>query len=77
MFDPAVDGEVLSFARLPDAASSAGPAAFTDDQTGSIWSVLGRALDGPLAGTQLQPVEHIDTFWFAAAAYNPAIELRP
>ena len=77
VFDPTVDGQVLSFTRLPDAASSEGPGAFTDDQTGSTWSVLGRALAGPLAGTQLTAIEHIDTFWFAAAAYDPAIELRP
>ena len=77
VFDPAVEGQTLTFTRLPDAASSAGPAAFTDDQTGSTWTVLGRALDGPLAGTQLTPIEHIDTFWFAAAAYDPGIELRP
>ena len=75
VFDPIVDGQALTFTRKPDAASSSGPAAFTDDQTGSAWSILGRALDGPLAGAQLQPIEHIDTFWFAAAAYDPAIEL--
>ncbi|MDE0320599.1 MAG: DUF3179 domain-containing protein [Acidimicrobiaceae bacterium] len=77
VFDPTVDGQVLSFTRLPDAASSDGPGAFTDDQTGSTWSLLGRAFDGPLAGTQLAAIEHIDTFWFAAAAYDPEIELRP
>ncbi len=77
VFDPTVDGQELSFTRQPDAASSGGPGGFTDDQTGSTWSILGRALDGPLAGTRLQPIEHIDTFWFAAAAYDPDIELRP
>ena len=77
VFDPNVDGQALTFSRMPDAASSAGPGAFTDDQTGSTWSILGRALDGPLAGAQLQPIEHIDTFWFAAAAYDPEIELHP
>ena len=77
VFDPSVDDQVLTFTRVPDAASSDGPGGFTDDQTGTTWSILGRALDGPLAGTQLQPIEHIDTFWFAAAAYDPTIELRP
>ena len=77
VFDPSVDGQVLTFTRVPDAASSDGPGGFTDDQTGTTWSILGRALDGPLAGTQLQPIEHIDTFWFAAAAYDPTIELGP
>ncbi len=77
VFDPNVDGQALTFTRMPDAASSSGPGAFTDDQTGSTWSILGRALDGPLAGAQLQLIEHIDTFWFAAAAYDPEIELHP
>ena len=75
-FDPSVDGQVLTFTRVPDAASSDGPGGFTDDQTGTTWSILGRALEGPLAGTQLQPIEHIDTFWFAAAAYDPDIRLH-
>ena len=75
VFDPTVGGQVLSFARKPGAASSDGPGAFVDDQTGSTWSVLGLALDGPLAGTQLEAIEHLDTFWFAAAAYDPGIEL--
>ena len=75
VFDPTVDGRVLTFTPQPDAASSDGPEAVVDDQTGSTWSILGRALDGPLAGTQLQPIEHIDTFWFAAAAYDPDIDL--
>ena len=75
VFEPTVDGQVLSFTRLPGISSSDGPGAFTDDQTGSTWTVLGRALEGPLAGTQLTPIEHIDTFWFAAAAYDPDIEL--
>ena len=70
VFDPSVNGQVLTFTRVPDAASSDGPGGFTDDQTGTTWSILGRALAGPLAGTQLQPIEHIDTFWFAAAAYD-------
>ena len=75
VFDATVDGQVLSFTRKPGAASSDGPGAFVDDQTGSTWSVLGLALDGPLAGTQLEAIEHLDTFWFAAAAYDPGIEL--
>ena len=75
VFDSTVEGQRLSFARKPNAASSEDPGAFVDDQTGSTWSLLGLALDGPLAGTQLEAVEHLDTFWFAAAAYDPGIEL--
>ncbi|WP_419921136.1 DUF3179 domain-containing protein [Candidatus Poriferisodalis sp.] len=75
VFNATVDGQVLTFSRKADAASSAGIGAFTDDQTGSTWTVLGRAVDGPLAGTLLEPIEHLDTFWFAASAFDPDIEI--
>ncbi|MGH2725201.1 MAG: DUF3179 domain-containing protein [Actinomycetota bacterium] len=42
-----------------------------DRRTGSTWSIAGRALSGPLQGASLEPVEHVDTFWFAWAAYHP------
>ena len=42
-----------------------------DRQTGSTWSIAGRAMSGPLQGTALEPVEHVDTFWFAWGAYHP------
>ena len=44
---------------------------FTDDRTGSTWNILGEATDGPLAGEQLEGVEHLDTFWFSWAAFEP------
>ena len=43
----------------------------TDTQTGSTWDVTGRATEGPLAGTILEPVNHGDHFWFAWAAFVP------
>ena len=42
-----------------------------DEQTGSTWNILGKALDGPLAGEQLDPVVHADHFWFSWAAFRP------
>jgi hypothetical protein len=51
--------------------------AFVDDQTGSRWDIFGRAVAGPLAGEQLEAVEHIDTFWFAWAAYEPSTRIEP
>jgi hypothetical protein len=44
---------------------------FIDEQTGSTWNVLGEAVAGPLAGERLEPVQHVDTFWFAWSAYQP------
>jgi hypothetical protein len=44
---------------------------FLDTETGSHWTVLGRAVTGPARGARLAPVHHLDTFWFAWAAYQP------
>ena len=62
-FRPEVDGDRLTFEWNGEA--------FTDRETGSTWSILGKALDGPLAGRKLEPVEHVDTFWFAWSAFQP------
>lgn len=63
-FDPVLGGQHLTFA--PADADT-----FVDEQTGSTWDILGRAVAGPLAGESLQPVPHLDTFWFAWAAFHP------
>ena len=42
-----------------------------DEQTGSEWDVLGRAVAGPLAGAQLEPVVSVNHFWFSWAAFKP------
>jgi hypothetical protein len=42
-----------------------------DEQTGSQWDVLGQAVSGPLAGSQLTPVVSINHFWFSWAAFRP------
>jgi hypothetical protein len=63
-FDPVLDGRRLHFRR--DGADR-----FVDTETGSTWDVLGAAVAGPLAGARLTPVDHLDTFWFAWAAFHP------
>jgi hypothetical protein len=42
-----------------------------DQETGSEWDVLGRAVSGPLAGQELQPAPAINHFWFSWAAFKP------
>jgi hypothetical protein len=43
-----------------------------DDETGSVWSVEGRAIEGPRAGERLTPVsEAYVAFWFAWASFQP------
>jgi len=63
----APDGTELTFTAVGDGTDGA----YEDDQTGSTWNVVGQAVSGPLAGSELDPVSHLDTFWFAWATYRP------
>lgn len=63
VFHATHDGRPLTFTRAGDG--------FVDEQTASRWNVFGEAVDGALRGTRLEPVEHVDTFWFAWAAFAP------
>jgi hypothetical protein len=70
VFSAVVDGRELTFVR-----DGGEDAPITDRQTGSTWDVTGRALDGPLAGTQLERTGHGDHFWFAWAAFVPHTDI--
>jgi hypothetical protein len=63
VFDPNLDGQLLTF--------DADGGSIVDEQTGSTWNVLGQAVEGPLAGSSLEPIVHGDHFWFAWAAFKP------
>lgn len=69
VFRPEADGQPLTFERDGDV--------FVDDETRSRWNIFGAAIDGPLGGQRLEPVEHVDTFWFAWAAYQPDTRIEP
>jgi hypothetical protein len=43
-----------------------------DRQTGSLGNFFGVATSGLLTGQRLTPVQHVDAFWFAWAAFNPS-----
>ncbi len=62
-YDPVVDGEHLIF-ELDNNH-------IIDTNTGSEWDITGRAISGPLTGTQLQVLPHANHFWFAFAAFYP------
>lgn len=62
-----VDGRLLSF-EFADGA-------FRDLETGSVWSLSGRAESGPLAGAQLPALVHNTPFWWAWAAHFPQTRL--
>ena len=46
---------------------------FVNATTGVTYDILGRPSGS--GGTVLEPVEHLDTFWFAAAAFYPEAEI--
>lgn len=62
-FSPQLDGRQLTF------VNEAGR--IVDAETGSVWNLLGQAVDGELAGQQLTPVVGVNHFWFSWAAFKP------
>lgn len=64
------DGTELDFAPSGDDESL-----FVDEQTGSAWNLLGEAVDGELAGTELEVISRDDTFWFVWFAFQPDTEI--
>ncbi len=56
----------LTFRPAPDADDR-----FVDEETGSTWTLDGRAVDGPLDGARLERVAVDDTFWFVWFAFRP------
>lgn len=63
-YDPVVNGETLTFEAVGDTE-------FVDHETGTNWTILGQAVEGELAGTQLELIPHTNEFWFAWQAFFP------
>jgi Protein of unknown function (DUF3179) len=62
-YRPEAGGQQLTFEATTDG--------IVDLETGSVWSILGRAVEGPLEGEQLLPELAIDSLWFDWAAFHP------
>ncbi len=45
--------------------------AFVDQETNTHWELLGRAVEGELAGQSLTPIVSINHFWFSWVAFKP------
>jgi hypothetical protein len=71
-FDRRAGGETLSF-EIADAEGF--PFRLRDLETGSLWSLGGTAVDGPLIGSTLDPVAAFSAMWFAWASFHPNTEL--
>lgn len=63
VFVPELDGSPVTL--VPEGGD------FLDRETGSRWTIAGVAVEGPLEGSRLERVEHLDTFWFAWSTYRP------
>ena len=64
VYNPVVDGERLTFV-------ASGDTEFVDNETGTTWSILGKATIGELAGEELELLPHRNEFWFAWQAFFP------
>lgn len=65
VFVAELDGEPLDLVRTDDG--------FLDRTSGVTFDVLGNDVAGSAAA--LRPVEHLDTFWFAIAAFEPDVSI--
>ena len=72
VFESVLEGQALSFVVNP--ADESGQT-FVDEQTGTVWDIFGRGVEGELAGSQLTRVIHSDHFWFAWQAFHPETEV--
>ena len=67
VFVPRVGAQELTLAVQGDR--------FVDAETGTTWTVAGVAISGELAGSTLERIPHLDTFWFAWSTYRPGSAL--
>ncbi len=68
VYNPFVDGKRLTFV-------ASGDTEFVDNETGTTWSILGKATSGELAGEELELLPHRNEFWFAWQAFFPDAEV--
>jgi hypothetical protein len=65
VYEAAWQGRRLDFEPTDEAGT------YRDEQTGTAWNFAGRAVEGPLAGAQLEEVAHGNHFWFAWGVFQP------
>lgn len=64
-----VDGSRLFFEAAPNRL-------FRDKETGSLWTIGGKAVSGPLEGKQLDPIHNpYVLFWFAWRHFQPEAKM--
>ena len=71
-FDRVLGDETLSFELVEQ---SVFPFHVRDLETGSLWTLRGEAVEGPLAGERLSQVATYSAMWFAWASFRPGTEI--
>ena len=64
IFNRVVDGQLLTFSATDNGL-------FQDEETSSFWNIFGEAVEGSLAGSQLEQLISHEYFWFSWAAFRP------
>lgn len=67
-FERVLDGRRLEFFQKSDEKMEF---QLVDAETGSAWNFEGKAIDGPLAGRQLEKVFVLEDYWFDWRIYHP------
>ena len=67
VFSPELGGKQLKFRHKRGK--------IVDKDTGSTWNLFGMAMEGPLAGQRLEPIEHGVYYAFAWLVFNPDTEV--
>ncbi len=71
-FSRTIGGQVLDLYRK---AEEEGALRLVDAQTGSEWDFSGRAVAGPLAGSELERIQTLKDYWFDWRLYHPETEV--
>jgi hypothetical protein len=66
-YERTLDGRKLEFFLKPNSASLT----LVDAETGSEWDFTGKAIGGPLSGSQLKKVAVLNDYWFDWTTYHP------
>ena len=67
-----LNGRTLTF--VPD-RRRVGPMQITDEETGTLWDIDGKAVSGPLSGAAVTFVPSLISEWYGWSGYHPSTEL--
>jgi hypothetical protein len=67
MFSSDIDGTILTFQKVDED--------FIDNETGSVWDITGRCINGKMKGKELLPERYSNHFAFAWLTFHPKSEI--